>query len=31
MASIILALLFTIPMCIVWAYGVDNIKEDNHG
>lgn len=31
MASIILALLFTIPTCIMWADGIDEVKEDNHG
>ena len=31
MASIILTLLLTIPICIVWADGIDKAKEDNHG
>ena len=31
MASIILALLFTAPMCVAWADGIDEYKEDNHG
>lgn len=31
MASIILALLFTVPICVMWADGIDEVKEDNHG
>ena len=30
MASIILVLLFTIPICVMWADGIDEYKEDNH-
>lgn len=31
MASIILAMLFTIPICVMWGTGIDEVKEDNHG